>query len=339
MEYCHIQVRSEEAAVSEYINTYFYRKGVRHGLCRTFGLSFKARSDSLQSIAFYENGLIGAGAMWKGLIGGAYLVGNVDDDGEMFGDDCVFIYPDLRTAISGNFRGGQLVSGRTHEIVDFVIPGVGLPRPILAKRGYGPSVSRGVSTRKTMSSHPMQQDLWEKDRVEVRQSRISEEMAGEGLFALKPINAGQVVALFNGVRVLCPRNDQTEWSEYRIRLNGEWDLDVPADSRSTEQYRATLGHKANHSFNNNTKWSRIDHARFGLICAITANKDILTGEEILVNYGLEMSSAPAWYKSQWVQHCRRDKGMSDEDIVNWCGGQYAMKGKVIDLKEYMRQQG
>ena len=64
----------------------------------------------------------------------------------------------------------------------------------------------------------------------------------------------QVVALFNGVRMRSGlRADQPVWSQYRIRLNGEWDLDVPLEAQSTESYCATLGHKANHSFSPNAR--------------------------------------------------------------------------------------
>ena len=43
-----------------------------------------------------------------------------------------------------------------------------------------------------------------------------------------------------------------------------------------------------------------------------------------------MAEAPSWYKSLWVEHLR-NKGMNNYDIINWCGRQYAMNGRLIDL--------
>lgn len=49
-----------------------------------------------------------------------------------------------------------------------------------------------------------------------------------------------------------------------------------------------------------------------------------------------MAEAPAWYKALWVQHCRTEKGMTDQDIMDWCGRQYAMKGKIVELAQFLR---
>ena len=114
------------------------------------------------------------------------------------------------------------------------------------------------------------------------------------------------------------RCDKTPWTQYGITLNGEWNLDVPEESRSTSNYCATLGHKCNHSFQSNCRllaafeilleaisrnqshlnyrFSRIDHPRFGLIICVMAKRDLSAGEEILVNYNMDMALAPEWYK-------------------------------------------
>ena len=44
------------------------------------------------------------------------------------------------------------------------------------------------------------------------------------------------------------------------------------------------------------RFSRIDHPRFGLIICVMAKHDISAGEEILVNYNMDMALAPEWYK-------------------------------------------
>ena len=79
------------------------------------------------------------------------------------------------------------------------------------------------------------------------------------------------------------------------------------------------------------RWARIDHPRFGLICAIASIRDIEKDEEVLVNYGLPMADAPLWYKELWVDHVRKNEGWSDDKILRWCERKYAMNGKVIKL--------
>ena len=65
--------------------------------------------------------------------------------------------------------------------------------------------------------------------------------------------------------------------------------------------------------------------------AIQALSDIEPEEEILVNYQMGMAEAPLWYKELWVKHLRRERGMCDKEILDWCGRQYSMNGRVIEL--------
>ena len=46
-----------------------------------------------------------------------------------------------------------------------------------------------------------------------------------------------------------------------------------------------------------------------------------------------MSHAPPWYKALWVHHMRTEMGMSEAEMRDWCGRQYAMNGRVIELPE------
>ena len=65
---------------------------------------------------------------------------------EIHGDECVYIFPDLHKAISGTYRRGSLVSGFTFDVVDFVVPDVGLPFPVLSAKKQGAAISRSEST-------------------------------------------------------------------------------------------------------------------------------------------------------------------------------------------------
>ena len=51
-------------------------------------------------------------------------------------------------------------------------------------------------------------------------------------------------------------------SDYRIRLNAEVDLDIPKGAESLEVYQATVGHKANHTFDPNLEWILVQHPRY-----------------------------------------------------------------------------
>ncbi len=96
---------------------------------------------------------------------------------------------------------------------------------------------------------------------------------GEGLFAKAALPKGHIIAFYNGVR-LNTSSLLLEYrygeSDYRIRLNAEVDLDIPKGSESLSAYKATLGHKVNHSFENNAEWLLVEHPRFGLIRGLRA---------------------------------------------------------------------
>ena len=55
-------------------------------------------------------------------------------------------------------------------------------------------------------------------------------------------------------------------SDYRIRLNGDWDMDIPKGYHQLSQYCATLAHKANHSFTPNVEWGIFEHPRLVSRC-------------------------------------------------------------------------
>ena len=84
-------------------------------------------------------------------------------------------------------------------------------------------------------------------------------------------------------------------------------MNIPKDYWSITKYRATLGHKANHSFKkDNAYFGHVSHPIFGQIRCLTAKKDIQKDEEILVNYGYGAKSinVPPWY----IEAYERDIG-------------------------------
>ena len=68
-------------------------------------------------------------------------------------------------------------------------------------------------------------------------------------------------------------------------------------------YRATLGHKANHSFTkHNSQYISLIHPRHGPISAIMSLKRIAKGEEVLVFYGYSPNSfVSSWYAKAYEE--------------------------------------
>ena len=72
-------------------------------------------------------------------------------------------------------------------------------------------------------------------------------------------------------------------------------------------YRATLGHKVNHSFlKSNAKFVSVIHPRHGPINAVVSTKNIRKGDEILCHYGYSPNSlVPRWYADAHYEELRK----------------------------------
>ncbi len=71
---------------------------------------------------------------------------------------------------------------------------------------------------------------------------------GDGLFLLRNVSSGTVLAFYNGVVIPADRDDSGEsWDDcsYRIFANEEDDerMDIPIEFRDVGTYSATLAHK------------------------------------------------------------------------------------------------
>ena len=67
-------------------------------------------------LGHYEEG-IPTGICWQSVLGSAWLVGHLDSGGQMTGSDVTFLYPDLSTALVGQFRNGELVSAFHSKLI------------------------------------------------------------------------------------------------------------------------------------------------------------------------------------------------------------------------------
>ena len=101
-------------------------------------------------------------------------------------------------------------------------------------------------------------------------------------------------------------------------------LNVPEPYWDISKYRATLGHKMNHSFKfAKAKYGRAYHPRFGNIRSIYAISNITKQEEILVNYGYtKQSRVPEWYSALHLE----------ELGINWHSTNQNQRPKAVKNK-------
>ena len=96
-------------------------------------------------------------------------------------------------------------------------------------------------------------------------------------------------------------------------------LDIPPECVSLNNYRASLGHKINHSFRPNCKWDHSIHPTFGRIPSIITLMDLKAGTELTCHYMIDMQEASnfehlQWYVDLW-DHLTSSTGNQNE-IIN-----------------------
>ena len=97
---------------------------------------------------------------------------------------------------------------RPASVSEVRIPAGGLAEPRFT-RLEGKAVSRCVSTSTSVGPQPLVRDPYERTVCEVRASQV--EGGGDGLFAVRHIMKGEIVAFYNGVR-----------TQYNIQYNTMW---------------------------------------------------------------------------------------------------------------------
>merc|ERR1719186_90839 len=223
----------------------------------------------------------------------------------MSGDDIVFLYPDLYSALIGRFEEGRLISAMGGRLVDATLVD-GVMVPMVIKEEGGAEYKSWESTSEDIACPLHQGDVYESRTVKVVQSGLAD--AGEGLFARIELCQDVIVAFYNGLRWKPGGKGLNEDTGYAIylemvrtreeRLKSEH-FDIPAKYHSSHNYSSTLGHKANHSFVPNCDFTTALHPCYGRVPALRTTRKIKAGEELLVHYNMDMEDAPDWYKLAW----------------------------------------
>ena len=123
---------------------------------------------------------------------------------------------------------------------------------------------------------------------------------------------------------------------YKIKIdsNNTYYIDLPLEvGRDTGLYRASLGHKVNHSFTPNCRCCRsaetddfirdfewycryrqMQHPRWGEIVGIFTTRTVKENEEFLCNYGYDIDThlVPDWYRAAWETHQSRTSSINKQ---------------------------
>ena len=140
------------------------------------------------------------GPCWRRLDGGGWLHGVVDNKGQLTGGNIMYIYPDLVTCLVGIFKNGIMMEARESKVNKILTPGEedGILHLQAATPALGsPILSYQPSDDEKMRVDYQQQDPYERDRVECRQSAVQN--AGEGVFAITDIPEDTFVCFYHGI--------------------------------------------------------------------------------------------------------------------------------------------
>ena len=190
----------------------FFVDGVRHGVSVEFGPN---RRKHFMKFCYYESGSP-TGLAIRGLIGGVLIFGKVSSDAKISDKKAAVLMPDLRGAFEAIVVEDEFVRGQQVEVVDIRYQD-NLPLPTLSPPLSQTVYRRDVSTALVISRTPLVTDPWERERVEARASEV--EGAGEGLFARRRLERGELVALYNGTRSVPSLYE--DWSDYRSVVSSQ----------------------------------------------------------------------------------------------------------------------
>lgn len=226
-------------------------------------------------------------------------------------EECAFTDLTLFRFIDGKMIAGQVANITGQETIDGIkVPKFSEPEGKMYRFLEQGSESSQVSHDHGLLSvwshqtcfqmtDPLVTDPIEDRWVEVGLSDLGPE-AGQGLFAKRDIPESTVFAFFGGLRINATHWNATKPYEpnYWIKTDEGDIIHLPEEyGRDTHKYKATLGHKINHSF---SKWNCIfhtlDHPRFGPIPAARSTENVRQGTELLCLYEMKFHEGQSWYQ-------------------------------------------
>ena len=224
----------------------------------------------------------------------------------------------MQTVLIGNFEKGKMISARPSKIISERCNN-GIKEILVETPKHSTPVFRySRPNRLRIGDQPRVMDPFSKKNVFVKTS----EKKGDGLFARKDIKKDDLIAYVSGLlwneteqalytRDLYHNQTLDQWWDIMRNLmsySSDQKIHIPKEYWDISNYRATLGHKVNHSFKSfKTIFGKAFHPRFGDIKSVFAEKDIKKGEEILVHYGYQPGGlVPKWVSDLWLEEAGKE---------------------------------
>ncbi len=189
----------------------------------------------------------------------------MDEKGRFSGENIAYIYPDLLTAMVGTFHQEKLVEARSAVITDATVVDDVLTLQFSQPEPDSPAFTLAPSTSSSIPCDWQLDDPYERVTVLAKKSDV--EGAGDGLFAKRDLPSDTIISYYNGLRIEAGEDYASSSYNYQIYIDwskteeGSAFVDIPMECIDLEAYRASLAHKANHSFNPNCKFISVDHPR------------------------------------------------------------------------------
>ena len=297
------------------IQTQLHKSKV-HGMLRVWGTFPADPNDDcpgrilgeLGLVCIYSNG-VPSGKCWRGLLGGAWIYGEMTEDGEFSGDDIAYINQDISVGYKGMFDRALMINTSVVNVI-----GEHCNKDGLKVLKFSDSTSyAGIKFRykrpnsDSMGDQPFVIDPLDNKYIDIKQSTIdtgeeSQEFEENGAFGKENIPPQTVISHNNGyivnvherqewfkdqIKVLknaeqCAsssidfdRKFEEEFKEsckkYAANLGCNEYLEIPARvGQRKSEYRSTWGHKINHCFvRQNSELVLYDSAQFGVVMAIS----------------------------------------------------------------------
>lgn len=251
-------------------------------------------------VAAYHKGRP-VGKAWRRMEGGGWIHSYIDLRRQAFGEAGLFIYPNLETCLVGTWSSGRLLEGREGRLVSLAQDSGRLLTVNAKIVDFSSLYQHSPSNRLGIVVDPLQREPFEQRQVEVRQSEMKN--AGEGVFALRTLPLGSIACFYHGVYIEDGEESPSDFPDYQIFTDWQQapsspSLDILPKHWSINNYRASLGHKVNHSFEANCRYIQFWHPVFAHTClAVVTMREVVRGEELTTNYRYDINESPDWFHS------------------------------------------
>ena len=218
----------------------------------------------------------------------------------------------METVLVGRFENGTMIAAKQSRILKERC-NKGIKEIKVAKPKKGRTTFKYQRpTRLRIGDQPRVMDPYTKKTI-----YIGDGKKDDGVFAKRDIANGEIVMYYSGLfwneshqalYTMDTYKNQT-WGEYwdvfrnLMSFDGPLKIHIPEPYWNISNFRATLGHKVNHSFRYmKTYYGKVFHPRFGEIRSVIAQADIKRGEEIFVNYGYRIGgTVPTWISDLYLK--------------------------------------